>query len=310
MSTGSFRRLVLLFSFYTYTIIPRTSASGRDIFVATDQKTAPSDGVAIATPAIENEIITYRAISAMAVTSLICGVLAVCSFATLYFLAFSLFAVLFGILALRTIKQYPDTFAGRALANAGIALGLTFGLIAFTSDFVTNYVRSSSAGRFAAHYADVMKTGSLGDVLLLDMNPDRRKGKTGADVENEMELQAAKPKERMSVEQRVGPIRTLRKRLAASGSENFHFIDIESHGIEETHGSAIQYYALALFEAEGPGSTEFPEKKQFALAVLKGQPSGRTTEWWVDDIKFPYVPKTFEMKAAPPPDDDGHGHAH
>jgi hypothetical protein len=292
----------------TNTIIPRTSAAGRDIFVATDQKTTAVDELALTTPAIENEIATYRAISGLAVTSLICGILAVCSFAGLSFLAFSFVAIVAGFLALRNIKLFPDMYTGKGLANAGIALGLIFGLIAITSDFVTGYVRTSGASRFAKHYAEVMKTGTLGDVLLLDMNPQFRKDKTPADLERELEADLANPKPRMMAEQRSSGVRTLRKRLAASPSEVFHFVDIENHGVDDTRGASIQYFALALFEAEGPGSKEFPEKEQFALAILKGQPSGRSIEWWVEEFKFPYSPKSFELQSKPA--DDGHGHAH
>ena len=50
---------------------------------------------------------------------------------------------------------------------------------------------------------------------------------------------------------------------------------------------------FALFEVKGPGSKEFPEKKQYALAVFKGRPKGRQYEWWVESVKFPYKPQTF-----------------
>jgi hypothetical protein len=277
--------------------------------VATDQKINLTDNAAIPSSAIDNEIATYRAISGKAIFSIVCGIFASCSFASLYFLAFSICAVLFGVLALRAIKQFPDMYTGTTLANAGIGLGLVFGLAAFTYDTVTNYNRSSSAGKFAQAYADVMISGSLGDVLLQGLNPESRKNKKAADVEAELEAVQAKPKEKMAMEQKINPIRTLRKRLQASKDEKFHFVDIETHGIEETHGAHFQYYAVALFEVEGPGSAEFPEKKQLAAAVLKGVPSGRITEWWVDDIKFPYVPKSIGPVESKPVD-DGHGHAH
>jgi len=110
----------------------------------------------------------------------------------------------------------------------------------------------------------------------------------------------------MMAEQRSGPLLKLRKRLAASNDETMHFVDIESQGIEETHGDTITYYALALFEVEGPGTKDFPEKQQFALAIFKGSSKGRHYEWWVDDIRFPYQPKSFVVSKKPV--DDGHGH--
>ncbi len=70
----------------------------------------------------------------------------------------------------------------------------------------------------------------------------------------------------------------------------------------------IPIFALALFEVHGPGSKEFPEKEQFALAILKGLREGKQYEWWVEDIRFPYKPRTYVAPTKAP--DDGHGHAH
>jgi hypothetical protein len=78
--------------------------------------------------------------------------------------------------------------------------------------------------------------------------------------------------------------------------------------MDESHSSDISYYALALFEVEGPGTKEYPEKTQYALAIFKGRSRGHHFEWWVDDLKYPYLPKTFVV--APKAADDGHGHPH
>src|SRR5262245_38867194 len=57
---------------------------------------------------IENELPTYRAISNLAVFSVISGALASFSFADLTFLFFSVLAIVLGILAHRAIKRTPD----------------------------------------------------------------------------------------------------------------------------------------------------------------------------------------------------------
>ena len=100
--------------------------------MATDQKCELfADDAELAPSAIENEIPSYRAISRYAVFSLICGIIASFSFASLFFV-FSVAAVILGILAHLGIKKYPDMITGRGMANVGIALGLIFGLIVST----------------------------------------------------------------------------------------------------------------------------------------------------------------------------------
>ena len=68
---------------------------------------SPADPEATPRPAIENELPAYRAISPHAVVGLIAGVLAVISFASLYFLAFAVIAILLGIYADRRIRRSP-----------------------------------------------------------------------------------------------------------------------------------------------------------------------------------------------------------
>jgi hypothetical protein len=99
----------------------------------------------------------------------------------------------------------------------------------------------------------------------------------------------------------------LRRRLASSNKEDVRFVKIEDVG-EDASQRAVQIYALGLYEVEGPGNKEFPEKQQYALAIFKGRPSGRSYEWWTEAVRFPYIPKSY----APPskPIDDGHGHSH
>jgi len=273
--------------------------------VATDQKSSVIDDEPAQTPpAIENELPTYRAISKRAIFSLVCGTLALFSFAHLYFLVFAILAVAAGTLANAAIKRHPDMLTGRRLANTGIVLGLVFGLVAFTYTTVQNLVLGWEAQKFGQSYAEVLKKGSLGDVLWHGIHPEQRKTKSPQDVLKEYET--AQTKDRMMVDQRSGPILRLRKRLAASDDEHMHFVDIESQGMDESHGDAINYYALARFEVEGPGNKEFPEKQQYALAIFKGRPKGRHYEWWVEDVKFPYQPKSYVVTKKPA--DDGHGH--
>ena len=80
------------------------------------------------------------------------------------------------------------------------------------------------------------------------------------------------------MEARMGPLaqlKQLRQRLAASKSEDIRFVRIEAVGEDDGHGLEMPIFAPALFEVNGPGNKEFPEKTQYALAILKARPVGR-----------------------------------
>jgi hypothetical protein len=273
--------------------------------VATDQTSRVLvDESAEAPPAIENELPTYRAISTRAIFSLICGILASFSFANLFLLIFAALAVVLGVLANLAIKRHPDMLTGRGLANAGIALGLVFGLVTATYTGVQSFVLTQAASKFGREYAEAVQSGSLGKMLWYNLHPDMRKNKSPEETLREFET--AKAKERMMMDQKTAPVQSLRKRLVSSKDETFHFVDIETQGLDEGPGKEIGYFATALFEVEGPGNKDFPEKKQHALAIFKGRTKGRHYEWWVEDVKYPYQPRSF--KAPEKPVGDGHDH--
>jgi hypothetical protein len=195
---------------------------------------------------------------------------------------------------------------GGRLANVGIALGIVFGLVVTTSTFVHSFIITRDAAQFGKLYAEDLQNGSLGDALYRGLNPHQRKDKTPEQALKEFE--AAKQKERMLMDQKLGPLMNLKKYLTGANGGHVHFVDIEDHGTEESGGQII-YYALALFEIEGSGGKGSPQKPQYALAIFKGLPKakGRGYDWWVDDLRYPYQPKTFQVPDKPV--DDGHGHA-
>jgi hypothetical protein len=254
--------------------------------------------------AIENELPTYRAICNRAVFSLLCGVLASFSFANIWFVVLAVLAIALGLSANVAIKRNPDMLTGRRLANAGITLGLIFGLTVVTYTAITSFILSREAGSFATQYAKVLKEGSLGDALLLRQPPETRKNKTA--VIAEKELADMKTKERGMVELRMAPFTNLRKALVPKDA-HLHFVTIESQGVDESHVGQVNYFATALFEVEGPLSKNQSGGNQYALVLLKGESKGRHYGWWVDEVIYPYSPKSY--KGAAKPVDDGHGHA-
>ena len=219
--------------------------------MATDQKSPPvADEAALLPSSIENEIPSYRAISKYAIFSVLFGIVASFSLASLFFLVFSVIAVILGILAHIGIKQYPDMLTGRRLANLGIALGLIFGLVVATYTTVQYLVLKREAERFGEIYAKVLAEGNLGDALWYGMYPDSRKDKTPADALRDQQGKGQFRKERMFMDQKLAPLQGLKKKLAAASGTHLHFVDIEKQGIDES-GAQIAYFATALYEIEG-----------------------------------------------------------
>ena len=255
---------------------------------------------------IENEIPTYRAISNRAVFSVISGALAAFSFADMTFLFFSVLAIALGILAHRAIKRSPDVLTGGRLANAGIAMGLIFGLTVITYTGLQYFILRRDATNFATEYAKVLQDGSFGDVLLYREAPERRKEQTGA--QKEKEFNEMKARDRMMIDQRMAPLKSLHQALQQNGGR-IRFVDVEAQGVDESLVGAVYYYAAVLYEIEGGTAKGAPEtpQHQYALALFKGRPKGRHYEWWVDDTRFPYAPQSYKLQTKAV--DDGHGHA-
>jgi hypothetical protein len=275
--------------------------------VATDQKSSFTDTErAVPGSVIENELATYRAISTRAVFSLIFGALATFSFAHPAFYLAAVLAVVLGVFANRAIRRHPDMLTGTRLANAGIALGLVSGLVTGTYTTVQTYVRTRQAEQFGKHYAQILSQPQLADIITYNLHPEARKNNGPEELLKQ--LDSPSPKEKMMVDQKYGQLLALRKRLRSSQDQRIKLVNIEGVGEDEGRGGEIPIYAFALYEVNGPSTKEFPEEQQFALAILKARHKGKQYEWWVDDVRFPYIPKSYV--AASKPVDDGHGHAH
>jgi Domain of unknown function (DUF4190) len=249
---------------------------------------------------IENELPTYRAISNHAVSSVICGVLASFSFASLMFLVFAALAIVLGVVAIRAINRRPDILTGRRLANVGIAMGVIFGLTVITYSGIQDFILRQSASKFAREYAAVLKEGIWGKYLLYRDVPEYRKQ---SPEEKEKEYEKTRSKDRFMMDTKMAPLKGIQKALEPADVQ-IHFVDIESHGVDESMVGAVYYFATALFEIDGPGTKGTP---QYAMALLKGKAKGRHVEWWVEDTMFPYKLKSFQGQVKPI--DDGHGHA-
>jgi len=267
--------------------------------VAIDPNVTRTDPESRVASPIENEIPAYRAISPLAITSLILGALAILSFAHWFFLSFAALAVVLGFLADRKIGRFSDVLTGRGFAQAGIGLGLIFGLASVTTAAVQGYLRSSAATRFATAYAQVLQDKSMEDALWYQASPEDRKKKTPGQIAKEMREGMPDPS---AFEMQTGPLRQLKSRLEKDKDTKLRFSKLESHGVD-----GLTAYAAARLELTEPDA-KHAHGDEFALVLLKSDNTKGRFEWRVEEFQYPYKPASYVPASKPV--DDGHGHAH
>ena len=148
--------------------------------------------------------------------------------------------------------------------------------------------------------------------LWYNAHPDMRKDKTGRELVTGARREKPKDK-RMMMERTMGPIaqlmNKLRSRIAASTKgQDVHFVRLEAcrrgRGARPGDADLSHSHSSRLL---GPGSKEFPEPRQYAMAVLKARPKGGEFEWWTESISFP-VQAPVVRSSRQKPVGDGHGH--
>lgn len=254
--------------------------------------------LAAATPAIDNEVPAYRAVSPMAVTSLILGLLAILSFVDMTFLLAGAGAIVTGVLATRKIQRVPEVLTGRTLAQVGAALGVIFSLASVTTSGMQFYFRKTEATDFARRYAEVLKKESLSQCLWYKLRPDERATIPIAEAADHFQKRMADP---MVFEQFSGSLKDLKARIESSPNQQVRFVEIEDHGVR-----GLNSFAQALVKVEGPATEQFPNKEEYALLSLAGVSKNGGIDWMVEQVVYPYTPGSKEnlVEAV----DDGHGH--
>jgi hypothetical protein len=270
--------------------------------VATEQETQPATtDLSPDRPVIENEIATYRAVSTRAIFAVVCGLLAVFSFAHPIFYLFAILAVILGVSADRSIQRYPDMLTGQTLARVGVLLGLVFGLSIAAITNLQSYLVRREASAFAAGYAETLKSGTIQDLYWLGLPPTVRENKTAQEHWNE--LQGSARQELAMAEMKNAPLKALHDRLKSSPEQKVSFKRVEAQSEDRDMTPVI----LAVFEVDGPATKDHAEH-ELALGVIKGFMPEKASkyEWWVDDLRYPYQSSTYVIPEKPV--DDGHGH--
>lgn len=266
------------------------------------QQDAPTAGEPLfgtSAPAIDNEFINYRAISPMAITSMLLGGVSVLAFVNLWFLLISAAAILTGVLAIRKIRRLSDIFTGEGYARAGIALAVIFGIAAFTVTFTLDMVLKREVSKFADQYAEILKTKGVEELVYLQASEASRQGKTPAAVFAEMQKGAPAPE---AFEQTIGGLRRVKARIGEGGQE------VHVEGIENAYAEGKEIGATVLLGVHGKPTKDSPKEEELGLLVLRGTNDGGAYKWVVQELVFPYTKGSYVEPAKPV--DDGHGHAH
>ncbi len=295
--------------------------------MAPEQVFAPrrdTDSV-VAPEAFENEIPTYRAVSAAALASAFCGLMSGLAFVSYWWLLLSALAIVLGVVGIWRIRSLPTTMTGRGFAHAGLAMGLIFGVTSVAYDLYSTYALKTQSRAFAAN---VLKTFNraktkipveTSDILWWMMPPHMRKGKVPEDARVEIaQLAKDSVKVRLIEDQ-------IRMMAEFSGREQ----PIEIVTVEEAVYSERDAYASILLKvgdgrdhsqdadmvaAHKPGEVRhgpIGANPDYALLVVHGMVDGQTFGWYVEQLQYPYTPKSFKVTPKKAPvEDDGHGHAH
>lgn len=287
--------------------------SGASNVAMTPTPTSPSP-ISDRVSAIENEIPDYRAISPLAITSILLGLASALSFADPWFVIIGVLAVVSGLLAIRNVQRFPTVLTGKSIAQAGIGLALAFSLSSVTISFMTHMILSQKADAFGRVFTKVVQSNNLADAMWYRSQPASRRGSTPREMLAEMEKLIA---DKISYEERLGPVRDLLERANRPGAK-LTFEKVESAGNDR-----MSTYAVLLYKIEGGGkpheghdlegtpghpTISVDDDNIYVAVEIKSEAEDPSFSWYVNKIIMPYELKSHVLVTKPA--DDGHGHGH
>ena len=282
--------------------------------------------------AFENEIPSYRALSPLAIFSTGCGLLSVLCFVSPNWLVVAIMAVLIGIFADYRIRKVPDLLTGRSFAHAGIAMGLMFGASSLSYSYWSSFMLNRESMAFAKEFTktlNVIKTKPVpdtSDVMWYMLHPNARSGISPEEARARIS-QMIGPEGSATIANIEAQVRQMAK--FAGPKKPIEIIGIEESSFQDGTGSATVLLQLsdgqsgAHEHAEDEAKTKseveshsrelgiIGEGAENALLVLRAIPSSNGYRFFVEQVRYPYLLKSYKvvpMKAKV--EDDGHGHAH
>lgn len=274
--------------------------------MALDPNVIPQTEPSEAPPALDYVVPAYRAVSPMAVVSLILGLSAILCFASLNFLAVSAAAIVTGLLAVRKIRRFPDMLTGIGLARSGVALGLIFAVASVTSNGLQYAVQRLEGSRFASAFADVLETQPIDYVVWYQVPSDQRKRTSPKQAMDELVKSAPDP---AMIDMRLGTAKALKARIASGPGHK-----VEYEGLQSVGPDGLDVMAVGRYKVTGPTSERFPDAEQQALAVFKATVNSGRYNWRLEELVFPYNGKDAytpsPAAASGGGEGGGHGHSH
>ncbi len=255
---------------------------------------------------IENELPTYRAISPLAVGSLIFGLFGVLAFADLRFVVSAALAVLLGALALWRIRRQSDVLTGAGLAQAGLALGLIFGLSSVTITFTQNLLLTRRAEAFVRNeIVPVLNGRNLDECLWFKLTPTDRRGLSPQQARAKF-ADPSHASDPMMFEMAAGSIVTIVRILNEQPQAKVVFDQVEKTSLD-----GITPVVQLRLDIEGykpnPKDTKSDDpSRSFVGIVLKSQGEGKNQSWWVDEYLYPYTPDSYQPKVKSIEEEHGH----
>lgn len=229
---------------------------------------------------IDNELPAYRALSPLAVLSVVLGLASILVFTSLNFAVLAGVAIVAGLLAQRQIKRLPEIWTGTSMAKFGIGLALVFTLTAFTISNVQSWIYANEATKFAKTYIKAMETGTADDLIYYQAQPEMRTGKTPKQVAAEMTASGRDPRE---FEMHNPGMTALGKRLAANPRPTVEFQGIDSQNVQ---GMTLHAGTLVKIIG-GPGEKD----TEYALLHMQGNLQTPGYGWTVSEVQYPHLIK-------------------
>lgn len=269
---------------------------------------------------IENELPSYRAISALAVISALLGVVSALCFVDLNWLPAAALGLIFGVMAERKIRRRPDVLTGRSFAQAGIALSVIFATSSFAYSQWQSYLLHRSVTRFARTFTKTLNEAKAAKpldttrVLFYLMPPAERAALAPEDVSNAVQQMF---KDSLTLKEADHTIRSLFDR--AGQNKTIKFVEIENAAYQDMGAMA----SILLTIDNGPSHADSHDTEDghahdrpkagqegldHALVVLRGVTDASKFGWYVDQISSPYTPMSYKPAVKKATDEHGHSH--
>jgi hypothetical protein len=229
---------------------------------------------------IDNEVAAYRALSKMAIISVILGLASIFTFTTDYLAVLGLAGLVAGIISITTIKRHPDIYTGEKLANLGIALSILFTLCPLTIHVVQSLMNHREGRKFAEFYVATAEKGTIEELIYLQSPPSSRVDKTPTEIAKEM--RQTSDRKMSEFEMMNGGLIAFKKRVPGNTPVKLELVRIQG---EQVVG--LTYHAAALIKINGGANEEHPKDPDYAFAVFQCNLDSPKREWTVSRLDYP-----------------------